>query len=596
MTLIDSSLEPRVVQSADIPDDAWDEVVNASPDGWTFALSGWRRLILRVEPWAFEDKSFGMASGETLIGVMPLQFQRASGRLAASGWGLTGPIVRDIENRASVTAAMITHVRTVAESLGATRIEMGRSPLTAAAIAHPEDQPFGAFGFQDVSTQTRMIALDGGEDALWRGLAKNARQMVQRAKGLGYSVRRTNWAEMVDAYYRAHVDTYTRTGVSPHPRAYFEGIATEMAPRGHAVLWTGFAPDGQPVAFHNDSRFGQGSLYHTACSVADHAGSGINYWLMWESIIGARRDGCRWYEVGEVFPDAVDGKSRGLTVFKSKFGGELRRSVKATWSYAAAAPDQEEQRLQDAFKRSDLYRPASIVRKVDAGDDYVDRLLAERIALVRQFYRGGVAVDLCCATGDHLLRQAPSFDRAIGVDFSDRYLEVARSAAREQAIDNVTFAQADARALPFADGSVNFLYCFSSLYVIPDAARVFDEVGRVLAAGGRAILDLGNLRSLNAVSLRYYPEWPSPQLLTLEQIAGGLRHAGLRTLAHRRFQILPLWSDRPAHLWPLLHPRWRAVMKRRVFGKMLDEWVSSAPLLRSFAFRHLVVCEKAGAP
>ena len=29
----------------------WDAVVNGSPDGWVFALSGWQRLNLAVPRW-----------------------------------------------------------------------------------------------------------------------------------------------------------------------------------------------------------------------------------------------------------------------------------------------------------------------------------------------------------------------------------------------------------------------------------------------------------------------------------------------------------------------------------------------------------------
>jgi lipid II:glycine glycyltransferase (peptidoglycan interpeptide bridge formation enzyme) len=45
--------------------------------------------------------------------------------------------------------------------------------------------------------------------------------------------------------------------------------------------------------------------------------------LFWQALIGAKQDGCMQYEIGEVFPGVLDGKLRGLTVFKEKFDGEL---------------------------------------------------------------------------------------------------------------------------------------------------------------------------------------------------------------------------------------------------------------------------------
>jgi hypothetical protein len=43
-------------------------------------------------------------------------------------------------------------------------------------------------------------------------------------------------------------------------------------------------------------------------------------------MLGAKADGCLWYEIGPVYPGLKDGKDRGVTIFKSKFGGELYRS------------------------------------------------------------------------------------------------------------------------------------------------------------------------------------------------------------------------------------------------------------------------------
>ncbi|MDO8680079.1 MAG: peptidoglycan bridge formation glycyltransferase FemA/FemB family protein [Acidobacteriota bacterium] len=591
----------QFVSAAQLDAAEWDAVVEASPEGWVFALSGWQRLILAVPRWALTDVSFAVVRDARLIAVVPLQYQASARRLASSGWGLAGPVPAaglTAFERAEVLSAIMAHVEQMAGSLGADVIEMGRSPVTTFGMAGTGENPFLPFGFEDFSTQTKVLRLSGAEDELWRGLSKNARQMVKKAGALGYTVRQGAWPDLVDDYYRIHSETYERTGVVPHPREYFAGIASEMGRHGHAVLWVGYAPEGTPVAFHNDARLGPGTLYHTSCSESAHLDSGINYLLMWEAIRGAKQSGGLWYEVGEVFPDASDDKARGLTVFKSKFGGELRRSIKASRarpqvSSAPAPIDQTERRLRQAFNESTVYEPARVSRPVyTEGDDYTDRLLQTRFELASRHYRGGRMVDLCCATGSHLIDNAGQIDKAVGVDFSLRYLDVAQGLARTRGIDNVTFVQADARGLPLATGSVNLLYCFSSLYVIPGAEDVVTEVGRVLASGGRAVLDFGNRRSINAFCLRYYTDWAPPHLLTVRQIRGAIDAAGLRTVTHRRFQLLPLWAGRPSWLWPLLHPAWKNVLKRRLFGRMLDEWVSSLPGLRAFAFRHVIVCEK----
>jgi ubiquinone/menaquinone biosynthesis C-methylase UbiE len=253
-----------------------------------------------------------------------------------------------------------------------------------------------------------------------------------------------------------------------------------------------------------------------------------------------------------------------------------------------------ERTIRDAYERGDLYHPSRICRTVHHhGGDYADQLLAERIALARHYYRDGRLVDLCCATGAHLVEVARGRDaNAIGVDLSERYLAAARELAAAQQLGGVRFVQADARALPLAEQSVGCLFCFSALYAIPNAGAVVREIGRVLKRGGYAVLDFGNRRSLNVFCLTYYPEWPPIQPLTLREIRQSIQAAGLEVVEHRRFQLLPLWAGKPSWLRPLLHPGWKSLMKRRLLGKMLDEWVSSLPLLRAFAFRHVVVCRK----
>ena len=533
---------------------------------------------------------------------MPLQYQPSQKRLGSSGWGLTGPIIAAeirADERAAALEQIVRHVHAIAATCGAELVELGHVAVTGTGVAEDGRNPFVELGFADESTTTRVVDLQRSEQELLAGLSKNARQMIRRAEQLGYSTRLGEWPSSLNDYYRVHSETYTRTGVSPHPREYFEGIAREMAPRGHARLWVGVDPGGRDVAFHNDACFGPGTLYHTGCSESAHLDSGINYLLMWRAILGARESGCRYYEVGEVFPDATEGKTRGLTVFKSKFGGEDRRYVKARRRVTASGEQPVaatvDAQVRNAYERGTLYDTSRICRQVqhDAAE-YVDRLLADKLAMVADAYQGGTLVDLCCASGVHAIDLAAQAERVVGIDFTARYVESGRDQAAAAGRTNVAFLQADARQLPLAAGTTATLYCFSSLYAIPRAAEVIAEVGRALRPGGRAVLDFGNSRSLNVFCLRYYTDWPSPHPMSLADIRRALAAAGLIEERRRCFQLLPLWAGRPSWLWPLLHPMWKSLLKRRVAGKMLDEWISSLPGVRAFAFRHVIVCRKPG--
>jgi SAM-dependent methyltransferase len=253
----------------------------------------------------------------------------------------------------------------------------------------------------------------------------------------------------------------------------------------------------------------------------------------------------------------------------------------------------QDQRIRDQYEHSPACHPSGICHTPDPQrGDFTDIVLAAKFSLVRQYYRGGRLVDLGCATGLHLAAFAEGVQSATGVDFTARYLDEAQRLLAAKGAANVTLVRADARRLPFQEGAVGHMYSFSSLYAIPRVTEVIAEVGRVLAAGGCAVLEIGNPRSLNAVCVKYYTEWPPLYLAPLAEIKQALAMASLEVVEHRCFQLLPLWADRPRWLWPLLHPAWKAVLQRQWRGRMWDERISSLPGLRALAFRHVMVCRK----
>lgn len=322
--------------------DAWDDVVRRSDAGWMWSQSFWQSIITSMPEWGFGDRSFAVSDGSRIVAVMPLQVTR-DGRLASTAFGSGGPaVIPEIApaHRDKILRALFGHVRDIAREENVAKIEVTISSLSEASLGNQRGiNPLIYHGFTDVSTQDRLVDLGVTDEALWGGLSADARQAVKRAREAGYQARKEDWRQVLDEYYATHVQTYTRTGVTPHPKSYFSAIAVEVAARGHAVLWVVRAPDGQPVAFHNDARYKNTSLYWTGCSVQDHLEAGINYLAFWEAMLGAKRDGCRWYGVGEVFPGEQAGKLKGLTVFKSKFGGALHRSFKGELACPIATVD-----------------------------------------------------------------------------------------------------------------------------------------------------------------------------------------------------------------------------------------------------------------
>ncbi|AKR57791.1 hypothetical protein XM25_18785 [Devosia sp. H5989] len=316
---------PREVVSAS----DWDGVVRVSPDGWTFALYGWQELILQVDQWGLQDHSFALQENGRLVAVVPLQFNPNNGTMASSGWGGVGPVLvaglAPKARRRIMDAALLLSAE-MAQRAGAASFEITLMPVTQTSLAATWGvNPLALHGFEDTSGLSQIIDLRVSAELLWEGLSSDARRQIRLAQEAGYHVEQVDWLRSLDHYYALHCETYRRTGASPHPKAYFAGIASHIASMGHAALWCVRDKDGTVVGYHNDSWFGEAAYYHTGCSATGSAASGAGYLLFWEAMIGARAAGIKWYDCGAIFPNAGEDKQRGLTTFKTKFGGEAHR-------------------------------------------------------------------------------------------------------------------------------------------------------------------------------------------------------------------------------------------------------------------------------
>jgi hypothetical protein len=309
---------------------SWDDAVRASADAWLFHDSRW--IAATAEVFSLVNHFFIIEEAGRVIAGMPLQVTRGGRRLTA--WpqafslfmGGGGPLAVDElepDRRAAAREAVCRAAVEWAKGAKIGRLECQLPPLAAARNVRDAHglNPLVKLGWQDRSTQTLVKDLTGPGGQL-AGIDADARRLIRRAGERGYTVARESWLELLDAYYQTHVETYQRTGAPPHPRGYFEAIAREIASWGGAVLWVCRTAEGEPVAFHNCGRFVDGSVYWTGCSRKEHARAGVNYLLFWHAIAGARDDGCRYYDVGEVFPETADEKRQGLTTFKTKFGGQ----------------------------------------------------------------------------------------------------------------------------------------------------------------------------------------------------------------------------------------------------------------------------------
>lgn len=172
------------------------------------------------------------------------------------------------------------------------------------------------------------------------------------------------------------------------------------------------------------------------------------------------------------------------------------------------------------------------------GDYAVKDRVREAETLARLVRAGSSdrAADLASGPGTLALRFARRVRWIVALDLTPAILERARKSAASEGIQNLFCGLGDARALPFADASLDVIVTSYSLHHIPRPERVIAEMARVLRRGGRAgVLDMLVPEDLRAAERRNQIEVardPShARALPKSEIERLFRDAGLRAIA-----------------------------------------------------------------
>jgi ubiquinone/menaquinone biosynthesis C-methylase UbiE len=94
-------------------------------------------------------------------------------------------------------------------------------------------------------------------------------------------------------------------------------------------------------------------------------------------------------------------------------------------------------------------------------------------------------LDVACGTGDFTLYTSVILKEAVGIDVSDKMIEIAFSKKNEMKIDNVDFRIGEVSQLPFPADFFDIVFSKSAFHHFDNAPEVFKEMVRCCKSNGK---------------------------------------------------------------------------------------------------------------
>jgi len=197
-------------------------------------------------------------------------------------------------------------------------------------------EPLRAAGFarspQDIQPVLATLELDlaPDEEALLAAMDKDTRWSVRQGPKRGVQVRESSDEAGLRAFYDLYALTGQRADFITRTWDYYRSLWRALIDARMATLRLAYV-EGAPVAGAMTWRSGERVVYQTGATNDAARKSHAAYALLWECIIGAKREGAKRFDFGGIPTDVgrKDDPMYGPYLFKRGFGGVARRWVGA---------------------------------------------------------------------------------------------------------------------------------------------------------------------------------------------------------------------------------------------------------------------------
>ena len=300
----------------------WDDAAARSPWGH----------VLQSTVWAAERERQGWRAEYVRIGD-PLPLALVLWKDAPLGQRIAyvprGPIVAPGDSRGLLQA--LTRLAEIARERRAVFLKV--DPELEASFA---GEPLRAAGLvrssQDVQPVLATLELDVGpdEEALLAAMDKDTRWSVKQGPKRGVSVSEVSDDAALRAFYDLYALTGRRADFITRTWEYYRSVWRALIEARLATLRLAYV-EGAAVAGAMTWRCGERTLYQTGATNDAARKSHAAYALLWECIIGAKREGAKRFDLGGIPVDVErkDDPMYGPYLFKRGFGGVVRRWIGA---------------------------------------------------------------------------------------------------------------------------------------------------------------------------------------------------------------------------------------------------------------------------
>jgi len=175
---------------------------------------------------------------------------------------------------------------------------------------------------------------------------------------------------------------------------------------------------------------------------------------------------------------------------------EIKENVKKAYSQRAEKIGETKNNMSSCCAPS----PAQMLNKIGYSAQEIKNLTETVLELsagcgnptgLAELRTGETVLDLGSGGGIDVFlaaRKVGEKGRVIGVDFSEKMIDVAERNAKKMSAKNVEFRLGDLENLPIENGSVDVVISNCVINLAPDKEKVFKEAFRALKSGGRMII------------------------------------------------------------------------------------------------------------